>query len=137
FVYDRPFQWGSKRTGPDLHREGGKRPDAWHFKHMLDPRSTSPGSIMPTYPWLYSDKLDLRHTEGKILTMQKLGVPYAEGFALKAVDDLRGQAELIAESLRSSGIEDVNADREIIALIAYLQRLGTDIKKAPATASMK
>jgi cytochrome c oxidase cbb3-type subunit I/II len=137
FVYDRPFQWGSKRTGPDLHREGGKRPDAWHFKHMMDPRSTSPGSIMPTYPWLYSDKLDLRHTEGKILTMQKLGVPYAEGFASKAVDDLNAQAEGIAESLRSSGIEDVNADREIIAMIAYLQRLGTDIKKAPATASMK
>ena len=136
FVYDRPFQWGSKRTGPDLHREGGKRPDAWHWKHMMEPRSTSPGSIMPTYPWLYSSTLNVRHTEGKILTMQKLGVPYPEGFAQQAVTDLQTQAEGIAESLRSSGIKDVAADREIIALIAYLQRLGTDIKTAPATASM-
>lgn len=137
FVYDRPFQWGSKRTGPDLHREGGKRPDAWHWKHMLDPRSTSPGSIMPTYPWLYTTTLDLSHTEGKILTLQKLGVPYDDGFASVAVDDLRTQAQGIAETLSSSGIDNVSPDKEIIAVIAYLQRLGTDIKKSPETVSEK
>lgn len=137
FVYDRPFQWGSKRTGPDLHREGGKRPDAWHWKHMMEPRSTSPGSIMPTYPWLYSTVLDLKHTEGKILTLQKLGVPYADGYALKAAEDARKQAQTIVESLTASGIDDVSADREIIAVIAYLQRLGTDIKKNPSTAGIK
>jgi cytochrome c oxidase cbb3-type subunit I/II len=137
FVYDHPFQWGSKRTGPDLHREGGKRPDAWHWKHMMDPRSTSPGSIMPTYPWLYSTVLDVSHTEGKILTMQKLGVPYAEGYETKATEDLRAQAAHLAESLQSNGIEGVSADREIIAVIAYLQRLGTDIKKTPSTAGIQ
>jgi len=135
FVYDHPFQWGSKRTGPDLHRIGGKYPDAWHWKHMLEPRSTSPNSIMPSYGWMYSTDLDVTHTEGKILTMQKLGVPYPDGFATKAVSDLQGQAQGIAENLNASGIKDVDPKKEIIALIAYLQRLGTDIKKAPSTTS--
>ncbi len=133
FVYDRPFLWGSKRTGPDLHRIGRKYPDAWHWNHMKEPGSTSPKSIMPGYPWLYDAKLDLGHTEGKIITLRKLGVPYPEGYESKAVTDLTAQAATIAEGLRSSGFKDVSADREIIALIAYLQRLGTDIKK-PAVA---
>lgn len=130
FVYDHPFQWGSKRTGPDLHREGGKYPDAWHWKHMLEPRSTSPHSIMPSYPWLYSSMLDVSHTEGKILTMQKLGVPYPDGYARVAVSDLKKQSKGIAEKLTGSGISNVNANSEIIAVIAYLQRLGTDISSA-------
>ncbi len=130
FVYDRPFQWGSKRTGPDLHRVGGKYPDAWHWKHMNEPRSTSPESIMPGYPWMYSTPLDLSHTEGKILTMQKLGVPYPEGYSAQAVADAKAQAQQIAETLSASGIKGVNANSEIIAMIAYLQRLGTDIKNS-------
>ncbi|MBI2793323.1 MAG: cytochrome-c oxidase, cbb3-type subunit I [Ignavibacteria bacterium] len=129
FVYDHPFQWGSKRTGPDLHRVGKKYPDAWHWKHMQDPRSTSPNSIMPAYPWMYSTDLDVSHTEGKILTMQLLGVPYPDGFAAKAVADAKTQAQKIADNLSSSGIKGVDPGKEIIAVIAYLQRLGTDIKK--------
>lgn len=129
FVYDHPFQWGSKRTGPDLHRVGGKYPDAWHFNHMREPRSTSPGSIMPGYTWMYENDLDISHTEGKIITMKKLGVPYPDGYESKATADLQAQAATIADNLRSSGFKDVDQKKEIVALIAYLQRLGTDVKK--------
>ncbi len=135
FIYDRPFQWGSKRTGPDLHRIGGKYPNAWHWKHMNEPRSTSPGSIMPSYGWMYTVDLDVSHTEGKILTMQKLGVPYPDGFAATAVADLQAQAATIAEELGNAGIKNVDPKKEIVAMIAYLQRLGTDVKKMPPTAS--
>ena len=134
YVYDHPFLWGSKRTGPDLHRVGGKYPDSWHYMHMKDPSSTSPGSIMPGYPWLYGKKLAVSHTEGKIITLRKLGVPYPDGFESQAVADLRAQAQKIADGLKASNIE-VQPDEEIIALIAYLQRLGTDIKKAPPASS--
>ncbi len=127
FVYDHPFLWGSKRTGPDLHREGGKYPDAWHYSHMLDPTSMSPGSIMPPYPWLIEDRLDTTTTSDKISVMQMLGVPYPDGYESKANRDLRLQADKIAAGLRNSGFV-VEGDKEIIALIAYLQRLGTDIK---------
>ena len=134
YVYDHPFLWGSKRLGPDLHRVGGKYPDAWHYNHMKDPRSTSPGSIMPPYPWLISNQLDISSTPAKIRAMQKLGVPYPEGYDQKANEDLMAQAKAIQARLKTAGIE-VEADREIIALIAYLQRLGTDIK-ANNTASI-
>lgn len=127
FVYDFPFQWGSKRTGPDLARIGGKYPDSWHFNHMEDPSSMSPGSIMPGYPWLIENELDISNTPAKIRAMQKLGVPYPEGFAEEANKNLLQQAEKIAKSLNKDGIE-VKSDREIVALIAYLQRMGTDIK---------
>lgn len=127
FVYDHPFLWGSKRTGPDLHRVGGKYPNSWHYMHMKDPQSTAPGSIMPAYPWLYDKATDYSHLEGKIITLRKLGVPYAEGFEKQAEADAKAQAEKIAENLQSSKF-DVTADKEIVALIAYLQRLGTDIK---------
>ena len=127
FVYDHPFLWGSRRTGPDLHRIGGKYPDAWHYVHMGDPTATSPGSIMPAYPWLATAKLDTRHTAGKVITLRRLGVPYPEGFEHRAVEDLTAQADAIAARLRDGGF-DVEGDREIIAMIAYLQRLGTDIK---------
>jgi len=93
YVYDHPFQWGSKRTGPDLHRVGGKYPDAWHYNHMLAPESMSPGSLMPPYPWLISDKLNTSDTEKKIRTMQSLGVPYPEDFDKKALNELHRQAE--------------------------------------------
>jgi len=127
FVYDHPFLWGSKRTGPDLHRIGGKYPDAWHYSHMEDPRTMSPGSLMPPYPWLIENKLDVSLTESKIAALQKLGVPYSTAYAADALKILEKQAQEIAGGLKVSGIE-VSADKEIIALIAYLQRLGVDIK---------
>ena len=127
FVYDHPFLWGSKRTGPDLHRIGGKYPDAWHYNHMQDPRSTSPGSVMPPYPWLLEDDLDVSLTEAKISAMRTLNVPYPDGYEADAVSDLKKQALTIVKSLKDGGI-DADPDKEIIALIAYLQRLGTDIK---------
>ncbi|MCI5081752.1 MAG: cytochrome-c oxidase, cbb3-type subunit I [Saprospiraceae bacterium] len=132
FIYDRPFLWGSKRTGPDLHRVGQKYPDSWHYNHMLDPESMSPNSIMPPYPWLIEDDLDYSQIEEKIAVLRKLGTPYPEGFEDEAAADLQAQAAKIAESLRKDGIEDENLEqKEIVALIAYLQRLGTDIKPAP------
>jgi cytochrome c oxidase cbb3-type subunit I/II len=133
FIYDHPFQWGSKRTGPDLHRIGGKYPDSWHFNHMEDPTTMSPGSLMPAYPWLITDKLDTDDLPAKIRVMQKLGVPYEQGYDMKAMEDLAAQARMITANLSKDGI-DVQSDREIIALIAYLQRLGTDIKAKPITA---
>ena len=127
FVYDHPFLWGSKRTGPDLHRIGGKYSDAWHFNHMLDPTTMSPGSIMPPYSWLIEQKLDTTTTVSKINAMRTLGVPYAENYEKIANNDLDVQATRISENLMKDNIK-VKNDREIIALIAYLQRLGTDIK---------
>jgi cytochrome c oxidase cbb3-type subunit I/II len=132
FVYDHPFLWGSKRNGPDLHRVGGKYPDAWHFLHMRKPSATSPGSIMPAYTWLYDDRLDDSDIEGKIITMRRLGVPYPAGYERQATADLRAQAGTIAAGLTSGGLQ-TSPDREIIAVIAYLQRLGTDIKTLPAS----
>ncbi|VAW27517.1 Cytochrome c oxidase (cbb3-type) subunit CcoN / Cytochrome c oxidase (cbb3-type) subunit CcoO, partial [hydrothermal vent metagenome] len=130
FVYDHPFLWGSRRTGPDLHRTGlgnkNAKPNSWHYTHMYDPRITSPGSIMPRYLWLHENTLDVSTTPAKIEAMQTLGVPYPEGYADKAIADLEKQAKEIADDLNSGDIE-TSSDKEIIALIAYLQRLGTDI----------
>lgn len=145
FVYDRPFLWGSKRTGPDLHREGGKNPDTWHFKHMLNPRVTSPGSIMPRYPWLIYNGLDTSKTADKLALLKNtFGHPYTDE-DIKNVDKLMSeQAAKVVEGIYSGdpqikvAIEEQKAKegdkfiplekREIVALIAYLQRLGTDIK---------
>ncbi|EKF54591.1 bifunctional cbb3-type cytochrome c oxidase subunit I/II [Galbibacter marinus] len=145
YVYDHPFLWGSKRTGPDLHRIGGKYSDSWHFNHMYDPQSTSPGSIMPAYQWLITDELDRSHTETKMKVMVKLGVPYSEQEIANAFEHMDAQASKIEENLYQdpSFKESYEADkraaavkgedfvemknREIVALIAYLQRLGTDI----------
>jgi cytochrome c oxidase cbb3-type subunit I/II len=134
YIYDRPFLWGSKRTGPDIHRVGGKYPDTWHYNHMYDPLSMSPGSIMPAYPWLIRDKLNVEQIPKKIKVLRTLGTPYAKGYEKIALDDLEKQAAGIAQNLKKDGIKDEKlAQREIIAMIAYLQRLGTDIKvKAPA-----
>jgi cytochrome c oxidase cbb3-type subunit I/II len=133
YVYDHPFLWGSKRTGPDLHRLGGKYPNAWHARHMEDPRSTSPGSVMPPYPWLLKNKLDTRSTAAKIKLMRKLGVPYPPGYEQRALDDLQKQAQAISDDLKQNMVP-VEPDREIIALIAYMQRLGTDIRAEVASA---
>ncbi|WP_417266438.1 cytochrome-c oxidase, cbb3-type subunit I [Brumimicrobium sp.] len=139
FVYDHPFLWGSKRTGPDLAREGGLRSDSWHYTHMIMPKQISPGSIMPAYPWLAEDDLYTGHLEKKINVLRGLGVPYPEGYEKEALSDLQKQANKIAENvIRDISKENSNvqvsdiAGKEIIALIAYLQRLGTDIKAVPA-----
>ena len=128
FVYDHPFLWGSKRTGPDLHREGGKYPDSWHYHHMREPSSMSPGSIMPNYAWLLEQSLNTSKTQDKLAAMKKLGVPYSTQEISNAVKDLKTQAKAIQANLAAEKIK-VSEDKEIIALIAYLQRLGTDITK--------
>jgi cytochrome c oxidase cbb3-type subunit I/II len=128
FVYDHPFLWGSKRTGPDLHREGGKYPDSWHYHHMREPQSMSPGSIMPAYDWLYTQTMNTAQTQDKLKAMKQLGVPYTDAEIDQAVADLNAQAKAIQGRLAAEKIK-VSADKEIIALIAYLQRLGTDISK--------
>ncbi|MFN4146372.1 MAG: cytochrome-c oxidase, cbb3-type subunit I [Runella sp.] len=128
FVYDHPFLWGSKRTGPDLHREGGKYPDSWQYYHLIEPTSMSPGSIMPKYDWLKDQKLDLSQTSSKLKAMQTLGVPYSSYDVDRAAQNAKDQAQKIADNLTKEGVK-IEADREIIAMIAYLQRLGTDIKK--------
>ena len=132
FVYDHPFLWGSKRTGPDLHRVGNKYPDSWHFHHMLDPRTMSPGSLMPPYPWLFEDELNTDHTQKKVAVMRTLGVPYEEGYEDKAMEDLWAQARGIQANLKNDGLE-ISENMEIIALISYLQRLGTDISAPEVT----
>ncbi len=131
FVYDHPFQWGSKRTGPDLAREGTgnlKKSNAWHFNHMDEPSAISTGSVMPSYSFLIDNSLDTSTTATKINAMRTLGVPYAIDFAEKANQDLMKQASTITADLKKEGIE-VAPTKEIVALIAYLQRLGTDINK--------
>ena len=135
FVYDHPFLWGSERKGPDLAREGGKYPDAWHFNHMDDPRSTSPGSIMPRYSWLLTQKMETDTLPARLNALRKIGVPYPAGFENgPAQKDLQAQSEKIVANLKQGSIT-AEPDREIIALIAYMQRLGTDIKSAPPTAA--
>ena len=143
FVYDHPFQWGSKRTGPDLAREGGntkiRKSNFWHYQHLIAPKDVSPGSIMPAYTWLREDNLDLSLTEKKIRAMQTLGVPYKKGYDKKAVADLKAQAKLVAEDIvnttpkqaligvnKAALVKDIQ-QKEIVAVIAYLQRLGVDI----------
>ncbi|TCJ13232.1 cytochrome-c oxidase, cbb3-type subunit I [Flaviaesturariibacter flavus] len=135
FVYDHPFQWGSKRIGPDLAREGAgnnRKSDTWHFNHLDDPQSISTGSVMPSYAHLVRRSLDVGTTPVKIRAMQKLGVPYPEGYERQAVNDLTTQAKGIQANLKKDSI-NVPADREIIAVIAYLQRLGTDISRKDTT----
>jgi len=136
FVYDHPFQWGSKRTGPDLARIGNKYPNSWHYNHMLEPQSMSPGSIMPSYAWMLDDPIDTASTPAKIRAMQRLGVPFPEGFDQIANADLMKQAESIRTKLAADKIK-TPANREIIAMIAYLQRMGTDIKAMPVAATQQ
>jgi cytochrome c oxidase cbb3-type subunit I/II len=130
-VYDHPFQFGSKRTGPDLAREGVKtgkiyKPNSWHYNHFIDPQKMNESSIMPKYPWLAKKEIDIKSTPGKIRAMKILGVPYPDNYELKAIDDLKAQADSIAKDLAAAGIQ-TDSNREIIALIAYMQRLGVDI----------
>jgi cytochrome c oxidase cbb3-type subunit I/II len=129
YQYDRPFQLGSRRIGPDLHRLGGKYPDAWHYEHMRDPRSTSPGSVMPSYAWLLSDRVDAAEVRASMVALRKAGTPYTAGEIGSVEESLAAQGNDIVGRLETAGIE-TEADRAIIALIAYLQRLGVDGRKA-------
>jgi cytochrome c oxidase cbb3-type subunit I/II len=128
FVYDHPFQWGSKRTGPDLAREGGRRDELWHLRHFQNPRSTSPGSVMPNYPHLLSDDIPWNVIQNRVDAMVMLGVPYGAE-ALADADGLaREQARYIAGALATEGGPAHMESKEVIALIAYMQRLGVDIR---------
>jgi len=133
FVYDHPFQWGSKRTGPDLHRVGGRYPSLWHYSHLMDPRSTSPGSNMPSYAWLESGRIDVPLARKKLALMQKLGVPYTNDDIDAAETMQRRQAEAVVTDLAQQGVS-VAWNSEIVALISYLQRLGRDVGVKPVPA---
>jgi len=135
FVYDHPFLWGSKRTGPDLHRIGGKYPDAWHYNHLENPRSTSPGSIMPNYPWLLAQKLDASVAADRMRALRKIGVPYADDQIKQAQKSIEAQSKKVVANLAVGSITNAPSDREIIAVIAFLQRLGADIKAMPVPAT--
>jgi cytochrome c oxidase cbb3-type subunit I/II len=127
FVYDHPFLWGSRRIGPDLAREGGKYPDLWHVRHMEKPAAISPKTIMPAYPWLLENRLDFAGIQRKVDAMAMLGVPY--GDAVRHAPDLaRAQASAMAKDLVAQGGPAGLEDKEILALVAYLQRLGKDAR---------
>ena len=135
-AFDRPFQWGTRRIGPDLARVGGKYPHSWHSEHMIDPRAVSPGSMMPSYAHLVSASVDFEALPAKVAAHARLGVPYAENAIATAPTDARAQAERLATELREELVGQVNATElaassKLIALIAYLQRLG----QAPSVAA--
>jgi cytochrome c oxidase cbb3-type subunit I/II len=137
FVYDHPFQWGSKRTGPDLAREGtgnNKKSHAWHYNHFDAPQAMSTGSVMPSYSFMIDNDLDTTTTAAKIRAMQTLGVPYPKDYDKQANADLLLQAKEISEVLKKDNI-GVAPNKEIIAIIAYMQRLGVDISTKTSTAS--
>ena len=135
FVYDHPFLWGSRRIGPDLQRVGGKYPHLWHVRHMQDPRSTTPQSIMPAYPWLARDHVDWRAVGRGVAAQVTLGVPYARDTAANAAALARAQGQQIAGEIVQQGGPAGLEETKMVALIAYLQRLGTDIKQTTATAA--
>ncbi|GIV58332.1 MAG: hypothetical protein KatS3mg042_1245 [Rhodothermaceae bacterium] len=132
-VYEHPFLWGSKRTGPDLARVGGKYPNLWHVRHMEDPRSTSPRSIMPPYPWLLEKTLDLSDLPAKLRSLRAVGVPYTDEEIAGAIEAARAQARAIAEDVAAQGGPAGLEEKEIVALVAYLQRLGQDLKASMQT----
>jgi cytochrome c oxidase cbb3-type subunit I/II len=135
-IYDHPFQWGSKRTGPDLARVGSKYPNIWHYRHMENPRSVSAGSTMPNYPWLLTKATDTAALPGKISVQRMLGVPYPASSPAEVFASVDAQAKAIADDLRAAGTSAA-PDREIIALIAYLQKLGKFETVAPAKAAAR
>ena len=122
-IYDHPFQWGSRRTGPDLARVGGKYPNVWHLRHMEDPRAISVGSNMPSYAWLLRDDTDVTALPTKLSVQRALGVPYPDWTPEQIRSRVDTQAKVIAADLKAAGAY-VAPEREIIALIAYLQVLG-------------
>ncbi|HEX5531948.1 MAG TPA: cytochrome-c oxidase, cbb3-type subunit II, partial [Methylomirabilota bacterium] len=135
FVYDHPFLWGSRRIGPDLARVGGKYPDLWHVRHMGDPRSTTPQSIMPAYPWLARTPIKWSAVERGVAAQATLGVPYTREEVTGAATLARAQGKRIAAAIAQQGGPAGLEETELVALVAYLQRLGTDIKKSSTTAA--
>jgi cytochrome c oxidase cbb3-type subunit I/II len=136
FVYDHPFQWGSRRIGPDLAREGGRQSSFWHYTHFEDPRQLNAGSVMPQYPWLIAEDLDFEAIPGRVGAMAMIGVPYAEAVrGERAIELAREQAGRIAEDIRTQAqdypIVDGLENKKVVAVIAYLQRLGTDLYATP------
>lgn len=137
-MYDRPFQWGSKRTGPDLARVGGKYSDDWHREHLKAPKSVVPGSIMPAYSWLAATDLEFAHIASDLTIQSALGVPYTSDMIAAAISDIRTQAandppdaEAIAKRYPNVQVRDFDGDPQRVteadALIAYLQMLGTQV----------
>ena len=137
-MYDRPFQWGSKRTGPDLARVGGKYSDDWHRSHLKDPRSVVPGSVMPAYPWLFETELSYEHIDRDLKVQATLGVPYLPEMIENAVTDVGLQATTdspdaaaLQKRYPKAQLRDFDGDpahvTEADALIAYLQMLGTEV----------
>jgi cytochrome c oxidase cbb3-type subunit I/II len=130
FVYDHPFQWGSRRIGPDLARVGRKIPSPlWHLRHFNEPTDTSPGSIMPAYPHLLEQEIDFAEAAASIGAMQRIGVPYTDDEVAAAERLAAEQAQAIAARIVDEQGPEGMQDRKAIALIAYLLRLGTDIDK--------
>lgn len=129
YVYDRPFQLGSRRIGPDLMRVGKKYPDAWHYEHMRDPRSTSPSSVMPPYPWLLEWTWDPADVKASVVALKRAGNPYTDEDVATVEAKAYAQADGIVESLAKQNIQTTR-DKEIVALIAYLQRLGVQGRAA-------
>jgi len=134
-VYDHPFQWGSRRIGPDLAREGGKQSDFWHVLHFANPSKMTPGSVMPRYPWLLVDKLDYDGIPVRVSAMRAIGVPYTEAERDNSVDHARAQAKEITARIVQQANNDTQyealEETQVIALIAYMQRMGTDLFKKP------
>ncbi len=134
FVYDHPFQWGSRRTGPDLARTGWVgsstyKTAIWHYNHFTKPKEINPQTIMPAYPWFTKNTVDLTMIPVKIRAMQTLGVPYPKDYDQKAVADYQEQAQQIVAELKAAGVE-IAADKEMVAMIAFLHKLGRDISPA-------
>lgn len=149
FVYDHPFQWGSRRIGPDLHRQAAKRDEAWHFKHMRNPRDVFKDSIMPSYPWMITNAIDFDKVAASVRAMSRLGVPYSKKEIKNSIALAKAQAAQVAMKIVNKDQPELSKftakerkrfealkNKEIVALIAYLRRLGTDIsKKAPKSAT--
>ena len=139
FVYDHPFQWGSRRIGPDLAREGGKNSEYWHYRHFLNPADVTPGSIMPHYTWFMTEQIDFDSIPLRVHAMQRLGVPYTDDDRDKSIDNAKAQGKKIAAKIVAQGGPPGLDDKEVVAVIAYLQRMGTDLTAvtpvaAPTTA---
>jgi cytochrome c oxidase cbb3-type subunit I/II len=136
-MWDHPFQWGSKRTGPDLARIGarGFYNEAWHWDHMFDPRSVVQASIMPAFPWLYDNKAEAGIAVEKMNVLRKLGTPYEEEQLMNAQADYEAQAATVVANLALQGKTGADPESEIVALIAYLMRLGKNLEPASQQAA--
>jgi cytochrome c oxidase cbb3-type subunit I/II len=133
FVYDHPFQWGSRRIGPDLAREGGKQSNLWHYLHLMNPSDVTPGSIMPTYGWMARSKADFGSIPARLKAMRALGVPYTDDEVANGIELAKAQAATVAGTIVAQGGPKGLEDKDVVALIAYLQRVGTDLFAKPPT----